>query len=189
MAKQQQTVPRTPVFNVLGSINTYTYPKSEGKAFFTIAPVVKNQIVKNYLTGAMPVTGLHIQEGVDFSITKSLSQDFLVAAFGDSPVTIMLRGISFDEVPECLPSNQTTGADGKTTTAQQDRAMEFYDRYKLSADIENRVDIGISTTNISYRCALIAMEVQKAGDGTGNQNLYSYTIKLIGVRKTGGLKK
>jgi hypothetical protein len=65
--------------------------------------------------------------------------------------------------------------------------MEFYDKYKLSADINNRVDIGISTTNISYRCALITMEIQKSGDGNGNQNIHSYVLKLIGVRK--GQKK
>lgn len=169
--------PRTPVFAALGSINTYTYPKTEGSAFFTLAPVKKGQSAKNYLTGAMPVTGLQIGEGVDYSITKALNLDFLLASFGDSPVTIVLRGVSFDEVPECLPAN------GKSTGAKQDRAMEFYDKYKLSKDITNRVDIGISTTNISYRCALIAMEASKSGEGNGNQNIYNYTMKLIGVRK------
>lgn len=175
---EQQDKKMKPFFGPLGDINTYTYPGSEGRAFFTMAPVNEKGTNKSYLTGAMPVTGIQISEGVDYSLTKSLSQDFLLSAFGDAPVTIVLRGISFDEVPVCLPTTQAASGN-----SQQDRAMEFYDKYKLSADISNRVDIGISTTSISYRCALVNMEAQKSGEGNGNQNIYNYTLKLIGVRK------
>lgn len=172
----QQTQTTSSIFEPLGALSTYTYPSTEGEAFFTLAPVNTQGSQRSYLTGAMPITGLHIQEGVDFSITKALDQDFFIAAFGDSPVTIIMRGISFDKVPTCLPTPQGQ-------SSKQDRAMEFYDKYKLSTDINNRVDIGISTTDISYRCALIAMEAQKSGEGAGSQSVYSYTMKLIGARK------
>ena len=143
--------------------------------FITISSVGGGSI----LLGAAPVTGVSIQQLTDFSVTKSLDKDFLVATFGDTPVKITLSGISFFNLNGCR-------LNGSRKSNKQ--IMDFYRENKLSNRRSKRVDVSIASgageTPVVFRCVIVALDTQNQADETGISNmLYSYTMTLIGVDK------
>ena len=133
----------------------------------------------------MPVTGMTIDQGVDASITKTLNDDFLVTAFGDVPVQIVLNGINFFDLEnDCIMKNEDINK------LRQKQIMAFYERWKLSANIRNRLDISIVPANKgvdsgnTFVCALIKMRASAPIiDKSGSVPAYRYNMTLIGVRQ------
>ena len=144
-------------------------------AFITLSEAGGDNIALGYA----PVTGVSIQQLTDFSVTKSLSRDFLVAAFGDTPVKITLSGVDFFNINGCNILDSTTGA------GSNDQIMEFYKKNRISTDRTKRFDIAIATSDkgtVGFRCVIIGLDAQNkaASDGLNNV-MYNYTMSLIGV--------
>ena len=128
----------------------------------------------------MPVTGVHISQGVDMTIAKTLSDDFLVSAFGDMPVRIILSGVNF--------YGGGTDCRAGFSTIQKQQVLDFYEENKLSASSRNRVDLSITPASApksgTFRCALIGMETMNPlNEQEAVIPAYSYKLQLIGVRR------
>jgi len=133
-------------------------------------------VKKNIMYGNMPASGLTVDQGVDHSITKTLSKDFLISEWGDVPVQITMNGVSF--------YGTACGTDwGKAN----EQALDFYENYKLSAHPEKRLHLTITegkSNSNSFICVLTKMRaVGPALDKQGTVPLYSYNMSLIGVRR------
>jgi len=187
------------VFDPAGGISFQSIPVKES-AFITITPVRSNKYYNDSsstnifrmgdsnVTGRgnkgsalyahMPITGVHIAQGVDMSISKTLNADFLVAEFGDNPVQITLAGVNFYGDITC----------NGIGNVQHKQIMDFYERNKLSADIKNRIDISVtpasSPNSGAFRCVLVRMRSSTPiKDGQGTVPAYTYELSLIGVRR------
>ena len=128
----------------------------------------------------MPVTGVHISQGVDMTIAKTLSDDFLVSAFGDMPVRIILTGVNFY-------GGDLNCRDG-ISSLQKQQVLDFYEANKLSRSSRNRVDIAITPSSApksgTFRCALIGMETMNPlSEQEAMIPAYSYKLQLVGVRR------
>ena len=167
------------VFNPFGSItkSPLRWQDSTGKqvanvAYITIAEAGGDNIVLGYA----PITGVDIKQLTDFSVTKSLDRDFLIATFGDTPVQITLKGLNFFNLNGCTLLGNS---------ASNDQIMEFYKKNRLSTDRFKRFDIAIaiSTNNtVVFRCVIVGLDTQNTASQDGLSNmLYSYTMTLIGV--------
>ena len=169
---------RINIFKPSGSINWSSLTTGEHdkfQAFITITVAGSNTI----LLGKTPVTGVQIGQLTDFSITKSLDNDFLVATFGDTPTRIQLKGLSFFNLNGCP---LTGSAESKK------QIMNFYKENKLSTDIHKRLDIsiasGVGEPPVAFRTVLVGLETQNNASDTGSSNrVYSYTMTLIGVER------
>ena len=169
---------RMQIFNPMGRVSQSVFinpSQTKFNAFITITPL--NSDVR--LLGTAPITGVTIQQLTDFSITKSLDNDFLVATFGDTPTKITLKGLSFFNLNGCALS------DGD---ASQQQILDFYKTYRVSTDINNRVDISISKGNrippVAFRCVIVGLDSQNQSSGDGLSNfVYNYTMQLIGVER------
>ena len=166
------------VFNPMGSISQSVFinpSQTKFNAFIVITPINSD----DKLLGTAPVTGVTIQQLTDFSITKSLDNDFLVSTFGDTPTKITLKGLSFFNLNGCALE------DGD---ASRQQILDFYKTYRVSTDINNRVDISISkgdrTPPVAFRCVIVGLDTQNQSTGDGISNfMYSYTMQLIGVER------
>lgn len=89
----------------------------------TIAKTSKGRT--DLLMGWAPVTGIAVNAGVDASVFKGLSGNYIVTSFGDKASTITLSGVTFAGGVnlECVDK-------AKSNTSIQD----FYNKYKLGAD-------------------------------------------------------
>lgn len=169
-------MPLREIFSPFGSVNRSKLTLDTGKkpvAFVTLSEVGG----KSWLTGYAPVTGVGITQLTDFSITKSLDKDFLVAVFGDTPVKIVLRGVNFFNLNGC---NLGSGRNGKK------QVMSFYKSNRLSTAPQKRFDVAITvgadSTPVVFRCVIVGLETQNASTESGISNImYSYTMQLIGV--------
>jgi len=183
---------RIQIFPEAGGIS-FADVKDSNTAYVTVTPVLvksSSKSIKTRATGSsgnkknasalfahMPITGIVINQGVDMSISKTLNSDFLVSEFGDHPVQITLAGIDF--YGTCEGSNQE----------QHKQIMDFYEQNKLSANINNRIDISItpasSPNSGAFRCILMKMRTTApAMEGQGLTPAYRYEMNLIGVRRT-----
>lgn len=139
-----------------------------------VSIVLADVSLSTVLNGRAPATGITIDQAVDYSISKSLKQDFIVDTFGDSPVKITLEGIEF------LTS---TCGENQDETIQQ-TIETFYDNNKLSADRTKRVLLGLSTNperGSAFTCVLTGM--RSVIDREGADKMYvKYSLTLIGVR-------
>jgi len=167
------------IFKATGSVNWSQIIRQEDEKFQAFITITATG-TSNILLGRAPVTGVHIKQLTDFSVTKSLNRDFLVSVFGDTPTDIQLNGISFFNLNGC----PLTG-----TVQSREQVLNFYKRYKLSTDIQNRVDIAIASgtgeTPVAFRCVLLGLETKNTSseDGVGNI-CYNYSMSLIGVERT-----
>ena len=166
------------IFNPVGGLSQSTFINADQtpfNAFITIFSVATG----DRLLGTAPVTGVLIQQLTDFSLTKSLNKDFLVATFGDTPTKIQLKGISFFNLNGCSLS-------GKKANQQ---ILAFYKKNKISTNINNRVDIAIAEGKdkapVAFRCVIVGLDSQNqsSADGIGN-SMYDYTMQLIGVERS-----
>ena len=172
---------RLNIFNPRGSVSRAlldTHEKNKIQSFITITSVGKSGI----LLGSAPVTGVQISQLTDFSVTKSLDMDFLVATFGDTPTRIQISGLSFFNLNGCNLGN---------TRADNQQIMNFYKENKLSNRNSNRVDIsiasGVGEPPVAFRCVIVGLETKnQASDGGVSNIAYSYTMTLIGVDKQSG---
>lgn len=126
----------------------------------------------------MPITGVHIAQGVDMSIAKTLNADFVVSEFGDVPVQITLAGVNFYGDITC----------GGIGSLQHKQVMDFYEANKLSTNVNNRIDLSItpaaSPNSGTFRCVLCKMRTSTPiKDGQGTVPAYTYELSLIGVRR------
>lgn len=175
---------KIPIFNETGSFSVADIAGSTS-SYVTITPVALGKTSKkgtaqslkiDKLYATMPVTGVVVQQGVDMSISKTLNSDFLVSEFGDHPVQITLAGINF------------FGMCNGGAKEQHKQIMDFYEKWKLSSNIYNRVDVSItpsaSPNSGAFRCVLMKMRTTAPGmDGQGLAAAYKYEMNLIGVRR------
>lgn len=169
------------IFSPFGSVNktplSYTDDKGQqvhNVAFITMTRAGGSEIALGYA----PITGVAIRQLTDYSVTKSLDQDFLVATFGDTPTQITLKGLNFFNINGCQLA-------GSNESKQQ--IMDFYDQNKLSTDRTRRFDIAIATSSSStaaFRCVIVGLDAQNQATGDGLSNvMYNYTMQLIGVKR------
>ena len=116
-----------------------------------------------------PVTQVSIKEQVDFSLTKSLKSDVLVATFGDQPVGITIGGAVILN-PKPTSSN----------------IVNFYSRNKFSANRNTRFDIGLAWANqaASYRCILLGLELEASSAEVASSGLSTYKMTFVGVSRS-----
>ena len=174
---------RLPIFSEAGSFSVSDIKDSNGLAYVAITAVrlgtSKNgsqSSTTDKLYAYMPVTGVLVNQSVDMSISKTLNSDFLVSEFGDHPVQITLTGIDF------------FGATCDSEQKKHQQILDFYQKWKLSTNINNRIDVSItqaaSPVNGAFRCILMKMKTTAPGmDGQGLAPVYRYEIDLIGVRR------
>lgn len=178
--KKQTSQPKN-IFNPFGSVNKtpLIYTDRNGQqvtnvAFITISEAGGSDIVLGYA----PITGVAIRQLTDYSITKSLNKDFLVATFGDTPTQITLKGINFFNINGCELASDTEA---------KEQIMDFYSKNKLSADRNKRFDIAIAASRNStaaFRCVIVGLETQNQSTGDGTSNImYNYTMQLVGVER------
>ena len=125
-----------------------------------------------------PITGVKISQSADYSLTKSLANDFLITAFGDQPVHITLRGLSIVTCKDTAVTNKKQQASGQI--------LKFYEDNKISANPEKRIDVGIAGLgdgSKAFRCALISMTIDTAAIDVQPSPGYGYTLELVGIRK------
>ena len=168
------------VFNPLGGISQSVFINRSQRAFnaFIVISPIDSDGTEDLLATA-PVTGVLIQQLTDFSVTKSLDKDFLISTFGDTPTKITLKGLSFFNLTGCAIGS------GDVTRQQ---VLDFYKKYRISTNINNRVDISISKGEreapVAFRCAIVGLDTQNQSTGDGLSNLaYNYTLQLIGVER------
>jgi hypothetical protein len=129
-----------------------------------------------------PSTAINIQQLTDFSLTKSLDNDFLVTAFGDTPVKIELKGINIIGIDNCY-------LDGSRSEAARSQILEFYDKNKVSSDHTARFDVAISNgprqKASCFRCVIVGLNVSNSNQSGVNavNKMYDYSMSLIGVKK------
>ena len=127
-----------------------------------------------------PITGVRINQLTDFSVTKSLDRDFLVATFGDTPTRIQLEGLTFFNLNGCRLFN---------SKGDKKQIMNFYKENRLSTDPSKRLDIsiasGVGEPAVSFRTVLVGLDtVNKASENGVSNVLANYTMTLIGVERT-----
>ena len=184
------------IFNPHGSVDRVFLSTKENSPaiFFTLVAKTKTgaafgektkgDINKNTaLYGSMPVSGLSVDQGVDHTISKTLGNDFLVSEFGDIPVQIGMSGVNF--FGSCIDLDWGM---------QNNQALDFYEKYKLSAAPDARLELsltGSKTQSGIFTCVLTKMRaVGPAVEKAGSVPLYTYNLTLIGVRnKTKRAKK
>ncbi len=166
------------IFSGTGGISRHslvTHEKNKPSAFITITTTSGD-----FLHGVAPVTGVLINQLTDFSVTKSLDKDFLVATFGDTPVRITLKGINFFNL---------NGCDLGQSRLSKKQILNFYKDNRVSTNINNRVDISIATGKnepaVSFRCIITGLDVQNNASNDGTSNVYyEYGMSLIGVDRS-----
>ena len=166
------------IFKPSGSVNWSTLAtpeKDKFQAYITIT-VADND---TKLLCRAPITGVRISQLTDFSVTKSLDRDFLVATFGDTPTRIQLDGLTFFNLNGC-PMNNTKG--------DKQQIMTFYKKNKVSTDISKRLDIsiasGVGEPAVSFRTVLVGLDTVNKSDESGMSNVMAtYTMTLIGVER------
>lgn len=127
--------------------------------------------LKKVITATAPVTGVRVMQRVDFSVTKSLSKDFLISAFGDQPVQIVISGLSI-YAASCPDDNDPTNAIPK-----------FYRENRISTDLNKRVQIGIAglgSSNQAFNCAVVGLDLE-ANSENAQSGTNTYTLTLVGV--------
>lgn len=167
------------IFGPFGSINKsiLATPEQSGfQSFITITVADSDEI----LLGMVPVTGVRINQLTDFSLTKSLDRDFLVATFGDTPTRIQLDGLTFFNLNGCA----LTGSKG-----EKQQIMNFYKENRLSTDINKRIDISIASgageVPVAFRTVLVGLDTANKSNEAGLSNVMAnYTMTLIGVERT-----
>lgn len=176
------------VFSQLGAVSQSIIGD---QAFITIYKVdgkngaaSKGSDIKSLLASA-PATAIQIQQRADFSLTKSLSNDFMVAAFGDTPTAIELKGINIIGINNCI-------IDPRNDSAAKMQIMDFYQQNKVSANPDVRFDIAIANGPKQpaqcFRCVIVQLTVfnsNQNGQGTVHR-MYDYTMSLVGVNKQNG---
>lgn len=120
-----------------------------------------------------PADNIRIDEGVDYTLSKSLAGDFMVATFGHKPVTITISGFDIYNDP-CLEQR------GALTV------QAFYDKWNVHNNKEARINVGMAGSTgagTAYRCVLVALQRHTAQeltvDGVGK-----YTMMLFGALMT-----
>ena len=166
--------------NPLGGISQSIIKSTDNIAFITItvnstgSGKTGTGMSKVQLAMA-PVTGVEIQQMSDYSVTKSLDQDFLISTFGDTPVQITLRGVNFFNLGDCYQ--------GKAYKYISD----FYDDNKVSSNKNIRFDVAIAsakTKAVAFRCVLVGLNMVNDTNTPAGQIMYNYTLSFIGVRKS-----
>lgn len=172
---------RMKIFSPLGAVSQTVLEKDV--AFITITKVggTDNTSVKTILASA-PITDVSIRQRADFSLTKSLANDFLIAAFGDTPVQIDLRGINIIGINNCVLG---VGTEESTRT----QILDFYKKNKVSADQSARFDVaiapGANKAASAFRCIICALDVANSNQNGQNavHRTYNYSMSLIGANK------
>ena len=179
------------IFNPYGSVDrVFLTTDKEPAIFFTLGvkaitgqpfSVKKTCSIvndKTVLFGSMPVSGLSVDQGVDHTLSKTLGNDFLVSEFGDVPVQIGLNGVNF------------FGKACKDDWGKQnEQALDFYEKYKLSSAPGIRLGLSLTQGRTQaglFTCVLTKMRaVGPAIEKAGSIPLYTYNLTLIGVRSKG----
>lgn len=162
------------IFSPFGSFSRhFIAPQGANVAYITISKAGGDDIILGYA----PITGVDIRQLTDFSVTKSLNRDFLVATFGDTPVQITIKGLNFFNLNGCALKDDDVGS--------REQIMDFYKQNKLSAAPYDRFDVAITKsgeTAVSFRCVIVGLDTQNESTTDGTSNLfYRYTMSLIGV--------
>lgn len=167
---------RNRIFSPLGGISeTLIAPDT---TFLTLAKVNSDQI----MLARAPITAVDIQQITDYSITKSLDNDFLITTFGDTPVKIELRGINIYNLNGCSLSD---------TQTDKRQILAFYRKNKVSTDLDARFDLAIAggpneTTSV-FRCVIVSLRIMNNGQHNGiptSHMMYDYAMVLVGAART-----
>ena len=174
---------KTNIFSQLGAVSQSVIEKD--RAFITITKVGGTSggtgDIRTILASA-PVTAVNIKQLTDFSITKSLSNDFLVASFGDTPVQIQMQGINIIGINNCM-------LEASSSDSTRTQIMEFYKKNKVSSDLTARFDVAIAQgpnqPAVGFRCIIIALDVNNSNQSGMNtvHKTYNYSMSLIGANK------
>lgn len=127
--------------------------------------------LKKVITATAPVTGVRVMQRVDFSITKSLSRDFLISAFGDQPVQIVISGMSI-YAASCPDDGDSSNAIPK-----------FYRQNRISTDLDKRVQVGIAglgSSSQAFNCAVVGLDLESNSENA-QSGTNTYTLTLVGV--------
>lgn len=148
-----------------GAVNVFKRD-TDAEEFITILSKGGGSI--DAVFGAAPVLSVKVIQGVDYSMNKGLNKDFLVAAFGDTPVSIQISGM---RILSCIGN----GAE---------KLEAWYDKAKLSHEgdgLTNRVTVGLSSGD-SFKCVLIGC-VSEQDSASVALGCSKYAISLIGVKQ------
>lgn len=166
------------LFRPFGSVSwsTLATPEQNGYQAFIAVTVADSD---EMLLGAVPITGVRINQLTDFSVTKSLDRDFLVTTFGDTPTRIQLEGLTIFNLNGCDLTN---------SSKDRRQIMNFYKENKVSSDLSKRIDISIASgagePPVSFRTVLVGLDTVNKSNETGLSNvLANYTMTLIGVER------
>lgn len=174
------------IFDALGGISQNVLKGAS--SFIALIKVANNAAATTRIAGissilaSAPATAITIQQLTDFSLTKSLDNDFLVTAFGDTPVKIELKGINIIGIDNCY-------LDGSSAESAKTQILNFYDKNKVSANLQARFDLAISNgpkqPASCFRCVIVALNVSNSNQSGINaiHKTYDYSMSLIGVRK------
>lgn len=111
-----------------------------------------------------PITGIRIDQQVDFSLSKTMAGNFNLVTFQDLPVTITIQGmISLYSPCDTEQNTQTLG--------------QLYRRAKASGDFQP-IQIVIGGTQVYY-ATIVALTQISSPDAPG---LLTYNLTLFGVR-------
>ena len=195
---------RTTIFEPTGGANVSDLGDTK-VAFITIVPVKvantggkkeKEKEGSDVILAMAPMTEIEIRQLTDYSITKSLENDFIVATFGDTPVSITIRGINFFGL-ECKLGQEVHWFDYLLFRAgdkkkENQQILDFYNRNKLSANPSARFDVAIASSEpdgdqdtATYRCVVVGLDIinNAAREGATSNIAYNYMLTMIGVKK------
>jgi hypothetical protein len=131
------------------------------------------------LMSTAPASRIRITEGVDYTLSKSLSGDFLVSTFGHKPLTIEIDGF------DIFYDRCKVAADKPTVQA-------FYDKWNVHVNKDARINVGMagaSGAGTAYRCVLVALtRSTDAVSGLDTEGVGSYNMVLLGAQLTGNGK-
>lgn len=181
-------MPKLNIFAPLGAVSQNVLKGAS--SFITIKRVTNRDPATtkmqrtsiNTLLASAPATSISIQQLTDFSITKALDNDFLVTAFGDTPVKIELKGINIIGIDNCY-------LEEKNSETVKTQILDFYAKHKVSADLQARFDVAISNgpnqPASCFRCVIVALNVVNSNQSGVNaiHKMYDYSLSLIGVSK------
>ena len=114
-----------------------------------------------------PVTGIRIEQQVDFSLAKTMSGNFNLVTFQDLPVTITIQGLRSLYKP-------CQGQESKESIGQ------IYKKMKASG-ANQIVQITIGATKEVYKAAIVALTQMSLPEAPG---ILTYNLTLFGVRST-----
>jgi len=167
------------LFNAKPAINPYYYaPDNNGDATIVMADAA----LTAYVSGRAPMTGITIEQKVDFSINKTLNKDFIVDVFGDSPTYIVIEG--FNILAACTNENEGGGESGQVLGIAKGMAT-FYKENNVGTNKDKRISLSVyysKEDKRTFQCILVGMRSSVTTEDA-KSSILRYRLELVGVAK------